>query len=88
MSKKEQSHLDFEVKNVLRKKQIKRRRSKASREKKHARVMMTQNVFSVTLYSESNEGWIECEECHCWAHPSCAGVDADEVAYVCAICKD
>lgn len=37
------------------------------------------------IYSESTDGWVQCQDCQSWAHCGCAGVDDndDKVIFVC-----
>jgi len=47
----------------------------------------TSCLYCNGFYSESVEGWINCQSCGYWAHCSCANVDDDENAtYVCPHC--
>lgn len=48
----------------------------------------TECFYCSHLYSESNEGWVQCPICGFWAHCSCAGVDDDdaETKFVCENC--
>lgn len=49
----------------------------------------TECFYCSHLYSESNEGWVQCPICSLWAHCSCAGVDDDdaETKFVCENCS-
>ena len=48
----------------------------------------TECLFCGELYSQTQaDGWIQCTTCKKWAHDDCAGVDVDDNAFVCDICK-
>ena len=48
----------------------------------------TECFYCSHLYSEYNEGWVQCPICGFWTHCSCARVDDDdaETKFVCENC--
>lgn len=49
----------------------------------------TECLYCSELYSNSDEGWIVCQNCLKWAHNSCAGVDSDDedAILICEHCR-
>ena len=45
-------------------------------------------LFCREIYSKAGgEGWIQCIACKEWAHDDCAGVDDDDIKFVCDYCR-
>ena len=41
-------------------------------------------LYCSEFYSKTpNDGWIRCTHCLQWAHEACAGVDDDDVDFLC-----
>ena len=45
-------------------------------------------VYCGEPYKNSTEPWIQCQACFKWAHNSCAGVDEEDINFVCESCTD
>lgn len=43
--------------------------------------------FCEELYSRSSESWVQCTLCETWANCKCAGIENDDVNYICDSCK-
>uniref|UniRef100_UPI00358F9432 tigger transposable element-derived protein 2-like n=1 Tax=Myxine glutinosa TaxID=7769 RepID=UPI00358F9432 len=46
----------------------------------------TMCLFCRESYSVIGEGWIKCTVCRLWAHDGCAGVDEEDVNFICDFC--
>lgn len=38
------------------------------------------------LHSKAKEGWIQCSQCHGWAHEACTNVEEEDDTFICDFC--